>query len=97
MKVRDQLAALAQFDPDEELLPCTPRGMPIVADDDLAGPVDDGSLPRWFSDCWPSQPRDGDVVTERGKRFGQECVWRRERGQWVVQRPPLQQEQTGET
>jgi hypothetical protein len=83
MKVRDQLHALAQFDPDEDVLPCFPAGMSVFDCADLPVASDDGSA-RHFSGAWPNEPRDGDVVRETGKRFGTNRTWTRVRGQWVL-------------
>lgn len=82
MKVRDHIAALAQFDPDAEVLPCFPSGMRVFDCADLPVACDDGSA-RIFNGAWPSDPRDGDVVRETGKRFGTNKTWKRESGQWV--------------
>lgn len=81
MKVRDQIAALAQFDPDAEVLPCFPEGMPIFDCTDLWS----NSGPHHFMDSWPSDPREGDTVRQRGARFGQNRIWKRVNGQWVLQ------------
>lgn len=84
MKVRDHIAALAQFDPDEEVLPCFPAGMGMFDCAELpSGGNPDAA--RHFIGSWPNAPREGDTVRETGKRFGANRTWKRVSGQWVLQ------------
>lgn len=84
MKVRDQIAALSQFDGEEEVLPCFPAGMPIFDCSGITYSQDSG--PRHFNGAWPDEPADGDTVRETGKRFGKSRTWRRVNGQWLEEK-----------
>lgn len=83
MKVCEQIAALLKFDADDEVLPCFPAGMEVIDCEDWGGT--DKTAYRHCNGFWPSEPREGDIVRESGKRFGTNRTWKRDRGQWVLQ------------